>query len=224
MHPQIIALFPGLCMGLGTRLPTNHSIEMRMPMWSVTSYPDSFSWRKEGAWVQSYSGLNMSLYTQTTALFPDPLKFPHNLVMEKDWEWGYLASNPGFPFRILSCSFGEKSDFSPKLGSRLEATQISTLYFYLSSSEFSAQLSQAPLVYVRRSLRDAGFHRILVTEVHVETHEALFLCHDTPVLLVENITQDMYIDLDQVCRTVASFPGCHAHRYESLGMKLVRLM
>ena len=186
-------------------------------MWSVTSYPNSFSWRKERAWVQSYSGLNMSLYTQTTALFPDPLKFPHNLVMGKDWEWGYLASNLGFLFRILSCSFGEKSNFSPKMwdkiqnGSRLEATQISTLYFYFSSSEFSAQLSQAPLVYVRRSLRDAGFHRILVTEVHVETHEALSLCHDTPLLLVENITQDMYIDLDQVCRTVTSFPDCHSH-------------
>ena len=120
MHPQIIALFPGLCMGLGTRLPTNHSIEMRMPMWSVTSYPDSFSWRKEGAWVQSYSGLNMSLYTQTTALFPDPLKFPHNLVMGKDWEWGYLASNLGFPFWILSRSFGEKYDFSPKLWDKIQ--------------------------------------------------------------------------------------------------------
>ena len=70
--------------------------------------------------------------------------------------------------------------------------------YYSSSSEFSAQLSQAPLVYVRRSLRDAGFHRILVTEVHAEAHEALSPCQDTPVLLMENITQDMYIDLDQV--------------------------
>ena len=60
-----------------------------------------------------------------------------------------------------------------------------------------------------------------MTEVNAETHEALSLCQDTPVLLVENITQDMYIDLDQVCRTVASFPGCHA--CESLGMRLVRL-
>ena len=92
-----------------------------------------------------------------------------------------------------------------------KAAQISTWYFYSSSSEFSAQLSQVPLVYVRCSLRDAGFHRILVTEVHAETHEALSLCHDTPVILVENVTQDMYIDLDQVCRTVASLPGSYAH-------------
>ena len=103
------------------------------------------------------------------------------------------------------------------------ATQISTWYFYSSSSEFSAQLSQAPLVNVRCSLRDAGFHSILVTEVHAVTHEALSLCHDTPVLLVENITQDMYLDLDQVCRTVASLPVSHAHTYEScMGMRLVR--
>jgi len=66
-------------------------------------------------------------------------------------------------------------------------------------------------VYVRRSLGDAGFHRRLVTEVHVDTPETHSLCQDTPVLLVENITQDVYIDLDQVRNAVASFPGSHAH-------------
>ena len=62
-----------------------------------------------------------------------------------------------------------------------------------------------------------------MTEVHVDTHETHPLCQDTPVLLVENITQDVYIDLDQVRRTVATFPGSHAH-YESLGMRLVGLI
>ena len=76
-------------------------------------------------------------------------------------------------------------------------------------------------MYVRRSLGDAGFHRRLVTEVHADTHETHSLCQDIPVLLVENITQNMYIDLDQVRRTVASFPSTH---YESLGMRLVRLI
>ena len=30
-----------------------------------------------------------------------------------------LASNPGSLFQILSCSFGEKSDFSPKLQDKI---------------------------------------------------------------------------------------------------------
>ena len=66
-------------------------------------------------------------------------------------------------------------------------------------------------MYVRRSLGDAGFHRRLVTEVHVDTHETHSLCQNARVLLVENITQDVYIDLDQVRNAVASFPGSHAH-------------
>ena len=32
-----------------------------------------------------------------------------------DVQGNLAASNPGFPFQVLSCSFGEKSDISPKL-------------------------------------------------------------------------------------------------------------
>ena len=39
--------------------------------------------------------------------------------VHKHWQRKELASNPGFPFRILSCSFGEKSDFSPKLQDKI---------------------------------------------------------------------------------------------------------
>ena len=60
-----------------------------------------------------------------------------------------------------------------------------------------------------------------MTEVHVDTHETHSLCQDTPVLLVENITRDMYIDLDQVRNAVVSFPDSHAHTYKSLGMRLI---
>ena len=51
------------------------------------------------------------------------------------WYTMTLASNPGFSFRILSHSFGEKSDFSRKLWDKIqnekpgfEATMTSTFY------------------------------------------------------------------------------------------------
>ena len=39
--------------------------------------------------------------------------------VERDQGKDKFASNPDSPFRILSHSFGEKSDFSPKLGDKI---------------------------------------------------------------------------------------------------------
>lgn len=55
-----------------------------------------------------------------------------------------------------------------------------------------------PLVNVKCDLGGAGLHRSLTTEVHLTTPETYHPCQDATFLLLENITRDMYVDLDQV--------------------------
>ena len=52
-----------------------------------------------------------------------------------------------------------------------------------------------PFISLRRGLNGAGYHRKLVTSIKIEGNGTL---SESRVLLVENITQDIYIDLDQV--------------------------
>ena len=54
----------------------------------------------------------------------------------------------------------------------------------------------APRVSVERWLEGAGYHRELVTTVTVT--EVVGGYRDDRVLLVENVTRNMYLDLDQV--------------------------
>ena len=57
-------------------------------------------------------------------------------------------------------------------------------------------------VAVSRELVGAGFHRTLLTSVeHVSSHTSTVAADssEVQVALVENVTCDMYIDVDQVC-------------------------
>lgn len=54
---------------------------------------------------------------------------------------------------------------------------------------------EVPAISLQRELVGAGFHRELVTKVALEEASEF---RNSRILLVENVTRDMYIDLDQV--------------------------
>ena len=54
---------------------------------------------------------------------------------------------------------------------------------------------EVPAISLQRELTGAGYHRELVTKVTLEESSEF---RNSRILLVENITRDVYIDLDQV--------------------------
>lgn len=63
-------------------------------------------------------------------------------------------------------------------------------------AQHSSEQDAPPTLALTRQLLGAGFHRDLRVNIKIENLEGY---SDNKVLLVENITRDMYIDLDQVC-------------------------
>ena len=101
------------------RLPftPNHSIKTCVPQWTVVcnlTYPDSLQaigGKRNGVWVRGYSGLNMRLYTQTTASCPGCLQL--FISHTGTWEWGCLISSSSPPqsyqhssLKLLWCMWG----------------------------------------------------------------------------------------------------------------------
>ena len=77
---------------------------------------------------------------------------------------------------------------------------------HVSLSDWSTVDLQFRAGIKRRDLQNSGLHRILMTDVHVYTpvdrtgptdaHPVSW--RSLPIAVVENITQDAYVDLDEV--------------------------
>lgn len=76
-------------------------------------------------------------------------------------------------------------------------------------AQLSSEQDAPPTLTLTRQLLGAGFHRELRVNIKIENLEGY---SDNKVLLVENITRDMYIDLDQVsCRMSCMDGSCDDH-------------
>ena len=69
-----------------------------------------------GSRLTRLGGCTLKAWTYTWSVIHEIYLDPNNTQCNHTSQ---LASNPGFPFRILSRSFGEKSDFSPKLRDKI---------------------------------------------------------------------------------------------------------
>lgn len=101
--------------------------------------------------------------------------------------------------KLILCVWLCSAIFLPTSPAASVLPSLSDLDFHRIKAERpeSHAAETCPEVVVKRGLEGAGYHRQLLTSVR---RVGVGEYRDDRVLLVENITQDIYIDLDQVCQ------------------------
>ena len=129
--------------------------------------------------------------------------------------WNPLASNPGYPFQILSRSFGEKSCFSFRILSH-NFGEKSCFPFWILSHNFGEKLC-FPFRILSRSFGEKNNNnfspnpKIQNGKPGFEVGNPLSLCHSSFSRLQSNTLQRMYQSLLRV-HTIHSQAGINKFR------------